>query len=197
MEAYKVSYEGFDATPIHGWYLLPKFREESAELPCVVLYHGYSGSKGYPEEYASYLMMGVAVFAIDVRGQAGETGNGMAQDFGMTKGWITQGILHRDTCYYRAVTIDALKALDWASEQPEVDASRICAAGGSQGGGLAMIAAALSDKPTIAVPHIPNMCHMDFGILNSNSSLSEAELSSNGSPNRWRRSSRRSATMTI
>ncbi|TFE28154.1 acetylxylan esterase [Cohnella luojiensis] len=173
MEVYKVEFEGFDATPIFGWYLLPKFRSEG-KLPCVVLYHGYTGSKGYPEDYASYLMMGMAVFAIDVRGQAGETGNLLAQDFGTTKGWVTQGILHRDTCYYKAITIDAIKALDWASQQPEVDNSRICASGGSQGGGLAMIAAALSDKPAIAVPHIPNMCHMDFGIINSSSSLSEA-----------------------
>jgi cephalosporin-C deacetylase len=67
-----------------------------------------------------------------------------------------------------------LKALDWASEQPEVDSSRICASGGSQGGGLAMIAAALSDKPAIAIAHIPNMCQMDFGVLNSSSSLAEA-----------------------
>lgn len=173
MEAYRVEYDGFDATPIHGWYLLPRFRA-AGKLPCVVLYHGYTGSKGYPEDYAAYLLMGIAVFAIDVRGQSGDTGNLLPQTFGMTKGWITQGILHRDTCYYKAITIDALKALDWASEQPEVDPSRICASGGSQGGGLAMIVAALSDKPAIAVPHIPNMCYMDFGMLNSSSSLSEA-----------------------
>ncbi|XID93170.1 acetylxylan esterase [Paenibacillaceae bacterium WGS1546] len=175
MEAYDVTYEGFDETPIHGWYLLPRFpRGDGGKLPCVVLYHGYSGSRGYPEDYASYLLMGLAVFAIDVRGQAGDTGNLLPQRHGMTKGWLTQGILDRDTCYYKAITIDALKALDWAAEQPEVDRTRICAMGASQGGGLAMIAAALSDKPAIAVPHIPNMCHMDFGILNSTSSLTEA-----------------------
>jgi len=170
---YHVRYEGFDATPIHGWFVLPRNRPEG-RLPCVVLYHGYGGSKGYPEEYASYILMGIAVFAIDIRGQLGETGNLSPQSFGMPKGWMTQGILHRDTCYYKAVTIDAVKALDWASEQPEVDPSRICVQGGSQGGGLALIAAALSDKPAIAVAHIPNMCYMDFGMLNSVSSLTEA-----------------------
>jgi len=175
MIVYKVSYEGFDDTPIYGWYILPRRQTEAGEkVPCVVLYHGYTGSRGFPEEYAAFVMMGVAVFAIDVRGQNGETGNLLPQEHGMAKGWITQGILHRDTCYYKAITIDALKALDWASEQPEVDPSRICAQGASQGGGLAMIAAALSDKPAIVVAHIPNMCQMDFGMLNSSSSLSEA-----------------------
>ncbi|MFC5470572.1 acetylxylan esterase [Cohnella suwonensis] len=173
MEAYKIKYEGFDDTPIYGWYLLPRFRKASDKLPCAVLFHGYTGSSGYPEDYAAYLLMGMAVFAVDVRGQSGETGNLMPQDYGMISGWVTQGILDRDTCYYKAITIDAIKALDWASEQPEVDPSRICASGGSQGGGLAMIAAALSDKPAIAVAHIPNMCQIDFGVLNSSSSLSE------------------------
>lgn len=172
MEVYKIEYEGFDATPIHGWYLLPKFSRDE-KLPCIVYYHGYSGSKGYPEEYAPYILMGMAVFAIDIRGQAGETGNLIPQDYGMTKGWITQGILHPDTCYYKAITIDAIKALDLVSEQPEVDHTRICVSGVSQGGGLAMIAAALSDKPAIAVAHIPNMCQMDYGIMNSSSSLTE------------------------
>jgi cephalosporin-C deacetylase len=173
MEAYKVTYEGFDDTPIHGWYLLPRSRKNE-RIPCVVLYHGYMGSKGYPEDYAAYILMGIAVFSIDIRGQNGETGNLLEQSHGIVKGWITQGILDRDTCYYKAITIDAVKALDWVSEQPEVDPTRICVSGGSQGGGLAMIAAALSDKPAIAVAHIPNMCYMDYGILNSSSALSEA-----------------------
>lgn len=173
MEAYKVEYEGFDDTRICGWYLLPRL-SRSEKIPCVIHYHGYTGSKGYPEDYASYILMGIAVFSIDIRGQGGETGNRLDQSYGMTRGWITQGILQRDTCYYKAITIDALRALDWVSEQPEVDPSRLCASGVSQGGGLAMIAAALSDKPAIAVAHIPNMCQMDFGVLNSSSSLSEA-----------------------
>jgi cephalosporin-C deacetylase len=173
MDAYKVEYEGFDDTPICGWYLLPRF-PRSEKIPCVVLFHGYTGSKGYPEDYASYILMGIAVFSIDIRGQGGETGNRLDQTYGMTRGWITQGILNRDTCYYKAITLDALKALDWVSEQPEIDPLRICASGVSQGGGLVIIAAALSDKPAIAVAHIPNMCHMAFGILNSTSALSEA-----------------------
>lgn len=173
METYRIEYEGFDHTRIHGWFLLPKLPREQP-VPCVVLYHGYTGSKGYPEEHAAYILMGVAVLAIDIRGQGGDTGNQLDQSTGMISGWITQGILDRDTCYYKAITIDAIKALEFASKQPEVDSSRICASGGSQGGGLAMIAAALTDKPAIAVAHIPNMCQMDFGVLNSSSSLSEA-----------------------
>lgn len=174
MEARRVAFEGFDDTPIQGWYLRPRFVEPERKLPCIVQFHGYTASRGYPEDYSQYLLMGFAVFAVDVRGQSGETGNRLAQDYGMTKGWITQGILHRDTCYYRAITLDALKAVEWAALQKNVDSSRICVVGGSQGGGLALMVAALSERPKCVVAQIPNMCHMDYGILHSTSSLTEA-----------------------
>ncbi|MBW5447021.1 alpha/beta fold hydrolase [Cohnella sp. CFH 77786] len=174
VDAWRVQYEGFDDTRIHGWYLRPRFVEAGRKLPCIVHYHGYTGSKGYPEDFGAYLLMGMAVFSVDVRGQGGETGNRLGQDYGMAKGWITQGILDRDTCYYKAITVDALKAVEWAAAQEDVDAGRICVMGGSQGGGLVMMAAALSNVPALAVAHIPNMCHMDFGMMNSTGSLTEA-----------------------
>jgi cephalosporin-C deacetylase len=173
MTVYRVVYEGYDETPIHGWYVLPSFAGER-DLPCMVLYHGYTGSKGYPEQYADLLMMGYAVFAIDVRGQGGETGNLLPQTYGMTKGWIAQGLLDPEMSYYKAITVDALRALEWAAQQPEVDPGRIVAAGGSQGGGLALISSALSGIPSKTVADIPNMCHMDYGIVNSTGSLTEA-----------------------
>jgi Acetyl esterase (deacetylase) len=169
----RVTYEGFDQTPIHGWFLTPAFAGEGP-LPCVVLYHGYTGSKGLPENHANWLLAGYAVFAIDVRGQGGETGNLLPQTYGMTRGWITQGLLDPERHYYRAIAVDALKAVEWASRQPEVDASRIAVAGASQGGGLALIVSALSDIPYKTVADVPNMCHMDYGIALSTSSLVEA-----------------------
>lgn len=173
VDAFKVTYEGFDDTPIKGWFLLPKFVPRE-NLPCVIIYHGYTGGIDYPEAYSQWLLMGVAVFAVDVRGQGGETGNHLLQTHGMTKGWITQGILDKETCYYKAITVDSLKAVDWVSVQPEIDSSRIAVVGGSQGGGLVLITAALSGKPALVIANIPNMCHMDYGLLHSTGSLTEA-----------------------
>src|SRR5690606_5051027 len=65
MEARRVSYEGFDDTPIQGWYIRPRFLETGSKLPCVVHYHGYTGSKGYPEDFSPYILMGIAVFSVD------------------------------------------------------------------------------------------------------------------------------------
>ncbi|MDF2724779.1 MAG: acetyl xylan esterase [Paenibacillus sp.] len=172
MDVYDVRYEGFDDTPIAGWFLLPRM-ERGSKVPCIVTYYGYTGGRGYPERYAHWLMMGYAVFAVDVRGQKGDTGNRLASSHGMAKGWISQGILDKYNCYYRAVAIDSLKAVEWVSLQPEIDPGRIVVEGASQGGGIAMLTAALSDKPALAVAGVPNMCHMDFGLLNSTGSLTE------------------------
>ncbi|WP_413242598.1 acetylxylan esterase [Paenibacillus sp. 1P07SE] len=176
MDVCKITYKGYDDTPIHGWYLLPRFApsEPGKGLPCIVIYHGYHGNKGYPEQYAAWLLLGYAVFAIDVRGQSGETGNMLAQEHGMTSGWITQGLLDPRGCYYQAITVDAIRAVEWAAAQPEVDASRVIVMGGSQGGGLALITGALSDIPSQVIADVPNMCHMDYGIYHSQGSLSEA-----------------------
>lgn len=173
IQSYQVIYEGFDDTPLHGIYVRPADQAGQA-IPCIIMFHGYTGNKGYPEDYAHWTMMGYAVFAIDVRGQGGDTGNHLNSDFGMSSGWLSQGLLDKENFYYRAITVDALKAIQWVAEQSDVDISRIAVYGGSQGGGLALITSALSAIPAIAVANIPNMSHMDFGILNSESSLREA-----------------------
>ncbi|WP_409340876.1 acetylxylan esterase [Paenibacillus sp. MBLB4367] len=171
-DVYAVTYEGFDDTPIHGWYILPKSAEGS-RVPCVVTFHGYHGGKGYPEQYSQWLLMGYGVFAIDIRGQGGETGNRLASEFGMTSGWVSQGILDKRNGYYMATTIDCLKAVEWVSKQERIDPAHIYVTGSSQGGGLALLTAALSDKPALVVANVPNLCHMDFGMLNSTGSLTE------------------------
>ncbi|WP_079911604.1 acetylxylan esterase [Paenibacillus sp. 32352] len=173
VDAYRVSFQGYDLTPITGWYLVPTLWNEG-RYPCVIHFHGYAGNSGLPESYAPWLLAGIAVFAIDLRGQSGGTGDLLPQAGGMTKGWITKGIEDKDTCYYKALVADCLRAVDWAAEQPETDPARIGVAGVSQGGGLAMIVSALSRKPSFAIADIPNMCHMDWGIFHSTGSLTEA-----------------------
>lgn len=191
-KVYKVTFQGYDETPIQAWYIVPTFAlgqpegkgmadngqgepggDVTGKLPCIVHFHGYTGDKGYPESYAQWLLTGAAVLAVDVRGQAGETGNLLDQSYGMIKGWVTQGILVKERSYYQAIAIDAFKACELAGKLPYADPSNIVVMGGSQGGGLALVAAALSDIPSICVAMIPNMCQMDFGILNSTSSLAE------------------------
>ncbi len=172
VEAYRAAYRGFDETPIHGWYMIPRFVKRE-KYPAVVMYHGYQGSKLLPHIYAAWLMLGVAVFAVDTRGQSGETGNALVQNGGTTRGWMTANITDKENCYYKAIIIDAIRAVDWVAARPEIDSTNIGVAGGSQGGGLSLMTAILNKKTAYCIADIPNLCHMDFGILNSTGSLTE------------------------
>lgn len=172
VDIYRISYEGFDDTPIGGWFIIPAERL-SKPLPCIVIYQGYTGDRGYPERYAQWILLGYCVFAVDVRGQGGETGNLLTSGKGHAKGWVTQGIVEDKNSYYLAMIIDAYKAVECAASQPETDNTRIVVMGTSQGGGLAMAAAALSDQVYGVVADIPNLCHMDFAVMNSTGSISE------------------------
>lgn len=172
--AERVQFEGYDDTPLYGWFLIPKGEgRQNRKYPCVVIYQGYQCHRGLPENYAVWLQMGYAVFAVDTRGQTGETGNRLASARGIFKGWMTQGVLEPERFYGLAMTIDAWKALQWVSAQPEIDAERIGVYGTSQGGGLALQMAALSEVPRAAVANVPNLCHLEFALMNSTGSVSE------------------------
>jgi cephalosporin-C deacetylase len=173
LRAERLTYKGSDDTLIHGLYIVPLSAQAGVKLPCVVIYQGYTNDKGLPERYASWLLLGYAVFAVDARGQGGETGNLLTSGEGQVKGWVTQNIMHVEQSYYQAITMDAVRAVDAAALQNEVDASRIAVVGGSQGGGLALLAASLNSKVSAVAADIPNMCHMDYGILHSTGSLTE------------------------
>ncbi|AZN39093.1 acetylxylan esterase [Paenibacillus albus] len=171
----KLTYKGYDDTPIHGWFMVPHAPDAAnlAAYPTIVTFPGYTDDRGYPERYAQWLLLGYAVLAVDVRGQGGETGNHMPEQTGSIKGWVSSNLLVPEGSYYHALTIDAVRAVDAAAAQPEVDVAKLATVGGSQGGGLALLSAALNPKVTAIIADIPNMCNMDHGVLNSSSSLAE------------------------
>ena len=72
-KVYDIVYDGFGGTPIHGWFLVPAF-VENAKYPCLIHYHGFTGSRGTPSEFMQWISLGAAVLSVDVRGQCGSTG---------------------------------------------------------------------------------------------------------------------------
>jgi cephalosporin-C deacetylase len=151
----EVGFDGFEGGRIAGWYLRP---EGEGTFPGVVVYHGYSGRGPRPLELYTLAAQGVAVLSFDCRGQNGESTDGVSRDGGYVAGWMTQGIRSPAEYYYRYVYADAVRAIEVLASFPEVDEQRIAVTGVSQGGGLALVAAALSDRPVFAWADVPFLC---------------------------------------
>jgi len=159
VEVFRASYDGFRGGRSVGWYLRPRNRTAGEKLPAMVVFHGYSGNKGQAHQYLHYALQGYSVLALDVRGQSGESSDAGRYDTGHVSGWMTMGILDPERYYYRGVYMDCLRAADLMASLPEVDASRMGATGISQGGGLALAAAALSGRFSLTMPDVPYLCH--------------------------------------
>lgn len=164
LEAFDVTYGGFGGQPVRGWLILPRHRD--GPIPCVVEYIGYGGGRGFPTDWLLYASAGFAHLVMDTRGQgSGGSRKGDTPDpegsGPQTPGFMTRGILDPRTYYYRRVYTDAVRAIEAARAHPAVDGSRIVVAGGSQGGGIAIAAAALADGVAGLMPDVPFLCHME------------------------------------
>jgi cephalosporin-C deacetylase len=96
---------------------------------------------------------------MDTRGQGwSDTDDLGASGNPQVPGFLTRGITDPQEQYYARVFIDAARAVDTARALPGVDASRVAVGGGSQGGGITIAAAALSEGLIGALVGVPFWC---------------------------------------
>lgn len=139
---YLVEMRSFQNELIRGYYAKPK---RAGKHPVIVEYMGY-GSKPYPP---NQWWDGFAYFILSIRGQGlNEADNHYGK-------WITYGLDNKNKYYYRGAFLDVIRALDFVSSRPEIDATKIAVRGGSQGGALSFVAAALDRRVKVAAPTIP------------------------------------------
>jgi cephalosporin-C deacetylase len=168
IETDDLTFAGFGGTPVKAWLHRPA--GVSGPLPTVVQYHGYSGGRGFPHASTIWAQAGYAHLVMDTRGQGWSAGGpsgtpDWAPTAGLnhTPGFMTSGITDPRDYYYRRVYTDAVRLLDAARALPEVDPDKIIVAGGSQGGGITVAAAALAALSGIqlvgSAPDVPFLCH--------------------------------------
>jgi cephalosporin-C deacetylase len=163
IEPVDVTFSGFGGQPIRAWLLLPRHRSEP--LPTVVEFLGYGGGRGSPFDWLIWASAGFAHFVMDTRGQGSAWLQGDTPDVEpggsnpQYPGFLTRGVLDPRTYYYRRLFVDAVLALDAVAEHPAVDSERIVVTGQSQGGGIALAAAALDPSVRAALIDVPFLCH--------------------------------------
>jgi cephalosporin-C deacetylase len=171
VEVYDAEFSGAGGDRIKAWYLRPA--NTTSSTPHVVKYVGYGGGRGAPGEHILLPALGYALFVMDSRGQGGRwssgaTGDGSTADGPENSLVMTRGIASPETYYYTRMFTDAALAVDAARELAGPDAP-LAVVGHSQGGGLALAAAALwrgTDGDTVSVCHsdTPFLCDIQRAI---------------------------------
>ncbi|MGW2781133.1 acetylxylan esterase [Streptomyces populi] len=155
-----VTFAGFGGHPVKGWLTVPAGAD--SPLPTVVEFIGYGGGRGLPHTHLLWASAGFAHFVMDTRGQASAWGGGETPDpVGSAPafpGFMTRGVEDPDTYYYRRLFTDAVRAVEAARSHPLVDAARVAALGGSQGGGIAIAVGALVPDLAAIAPDVPFLC---------------------------------------
>ena len=167
VEVFDVTFPGFAGEPVKAWLTRPAGVE--GPLPAVVEFNGYGGGRGLPGERLGWAAAGYAHLFMDTRGQGSMWGSGgqTPDPHGAgpaSAGFMTRGIQDPATYYYRRVFTDAVRAVDAVRVLPGVDADRVSVCGGSQGGGIALAAGALSDGLVAVMPDVPFLCHFERSV---------------------------------
>ncbi|MCY0875501.1 MAG: alpha/beta fold hydrolase [Firmicutes bacterium] len=157
VECFDLYFTGVGGARIHAKYARPK--QVGEPHPAILMFHGYAGHAGDWLDKVGYAALGFSVLAMDVRGQGGSS-----QDCGSVRGTTLNGHIirglddHPDQLLFRQVFLDTAKLAEVAMQLPEVDATKVYATGGSQGGGLTLACAALEPRIAKVAPAYPFLC---------------------------------------
>lgn len=157
-ECFDMYFTGVNGARIHCKLARPA--NITAPLPAICHFHGYTGKSPDFFGLLPYVQAGFVVSALDCRGQAG-----MSEDVGGVKGnthngHIIRGLEEGDPAklLFRQIFLDAAQMARILMAMPEVDAARVGALGGSQGGALTLACAELTPTLNRIAPIYPFLC---------------------------------------
>lgn len=157
-EAFDLWFTGVGGARVYAKYVRPK--KSSGKNPAVLQFHGYSGNGGDFTSKLAWSGEGFCVAALDCRGQGGRSEDS-GKVLGPTlRGHIIRGLDDPDPrkLAFRQIFLDTAQLARVVMNFPEVDAKRVGAMGGSQGGALTLACAALVPRIKRAAPIFPFLC---------------------------------------
>lgn len=142
--SYDLFFNGNNGSQIYAKCLFPK---DHRDIPVVFHFHGYQGQSREWSELLKFVTAGYGVVALDVRGQAGRS-----QDLGQFEGTTAKGQVIRgmmqgpDKLFFKDVYLDVYQLIEIVSTFEFVNEKQLYTFGASQGGALALVAAALNPR---------------------------------------------------
>ena len=124
--------------------------------PVVFRFHGKSGNIGAVSEDLAYASAGFASAALNCRSQSGFSDDRTDRGFFGQGGLVVRGLSKgRDYLYYKDVYLDVVRFVDIVKNLKFCHKTRLFARGGSQGGALTVVCAALCPEIKAAAPEFP------------------------------------------
>lgn len=156
-DVYMVHFQNHKAgSYIYGMLTVPKTPGRHAavvEYPGAGIHKFQSGNMAWADSDIVCLQIGIHGIPLDMEAEVYQnlTNGGMAN-------YAYLGLEHRDNYYYRRVFLGAAKAVDFLKSLDYVDSTRIGVYGGSQGGLLSLVVAALKPEVRCVSATYPAMC---------------------------------------
>ena len=157
-ECFDLYFTGMGGARVHAKFLRPANTTEPH--PALLMFHGYSGDSGDWQSKLSYVMQGYSVAALDCRGQGGSSEDVGGVTGNTLHGHIIRGLDdalngHPEKMLFRNIFLDTAQLAKIVMAMPDVDADRVGATGGSQGGALTVACVSLESRIKLAAPVFP------------------------------------------
>ena len=158
IECYDMYFTGVNGARIYVKHLRPK--NITGKIPAVLEFHGYGASSRDWYDKMGYPASGVALFAMDVRGQGGKSEDVGGVCGNTRSGHIIRGLDEQDPhkLLFRDIFLDTAELAKIVMELDFVDETKVYAEGGSQGGALTLACAALEPRIAKAAAWFPFLC---------------------------------------
>lgn len=141
------------------WGYLTRPRD-GKKHPVVLLPPGAGSTKTHPSDYfpgQGFIFLKIEIHDNDPRIPDAEY-NKMRKK--KCEGYTQRGLASRDTYYYKDVYVGCARAVDYLCSLPDWDGRNVIVTGGSQGGALTIVTAALNEKVTLCAPFYPALCDL-------------------------------------
>ncbi len=155
-----VRFSSLDDILIYGWLAVPKGLASASGSRGYLWLPGYS--LGNPPPGLESLYPDSVTLGLNLHGFLPDTPYkhpSLSND-----DYITRGIESPQTYIYRSIVGHCLRALEVLAAQPEVSPERLMVGGMSQGGGLALVAAALAPSVKLCLADMPWLCALDLAL---------------------------------
>lgn len=152
VKCYELTFECEENSLVYSKCMVPATSE--GPFPVMFYFHGYQGSGPDWSHMFQYVAAGYAVVCMDVRGQSGYSIDGGSFQGNTVKGHIIRGATQgKEHLFYKGIYLDVCRLVRLVSQFTWADEKELYSYGASQGGALALIAAALNPeiKRTVAI----------------------------------------------